>query len=207
MSRRRRGLLFAVLSALAALIAALAVGRHERALSSEEEVRAVVVAATEIEAGERIEPDGLRVRRLPASAIAPEAFEDPSAIAGSRAAIEIPAGAYLLPGLLGRPRRVPGSPGPAPGGATIEISVTGAAALRKGGAVGERVDVLVTRDSQRGLGGRTRIAVTGARLLDLDGGADQERARTATLALGRKDAIRLIEADSYAREIRLIGHR
>jgi Flp pilus assembly protein CpaB len=99
----------------------------------------------------------------------------------------------------------------------VQIAVTGAEALaaQGGDPAGQRVDVVVTTEPGAGAGrGRTYVAAAGVRLLALSQSADQSSADypipageawTATLALTRSQALRLIQAESYARGVRLIG--
>jgi hypothetical protein len=95
----------------------------------------------------------------------------------------------------------------------VEITVTGAGAL---GAATRRVDVVVTTEAGPGGGaGRTYVAARAVDLLDLrpaggDGATDtlpgpSLDSWTATLALTRGEALRLIQAESFARSLRLIG--
>jgi len=78
------------------------------------------------------------------------------------------------------------------------------------------MDVIVTTEPRGASGsGRTYVAASGVRLLslrrspgDASGGADPLSPAAewiATVALTRPQALKLIEAESYAREIRLIG--
>jgi Flp pilus assembly protein CpaB len=99
----------------------------------------------------------------------------------------------------------------------VEIAVTGAEALAAGGEdpIGDHVDVIVTTEPGPGGGhGRTYVAAKGVRLLALsqseDGsGSDYSAAGvaswTATLALTRAQALRLIQAENFARGVRLIA--
>jgi Flp pilus assembly protein CpaB len=104
-----------------------------------------------------------------------------------------------------------------PGRKPVEISVTGAEALGTGGGdpIGARVDVIVTTEPGAGGGnGRTYVAASGVRLLDLsqsdagdgpDYSASSSGSWTATLALTRAQALRLIQAENFARGVRLIA--
>jgi hypothetical protein len=75
--------------------------------------------------------------------------------------------------------------------------------------------VVVTTEAAGLQSGRTYIAAAHVRLLDLRAaagstpgdpvGADIGDAWTATLALTREQALRLIQAESFARSIRLLG--
>ena len=106
-----------------------------------------------------------------------------------------------------------------PGREPVDIAVSAAGALAAAGAdpVGRRVDVIVTTEPGGAAAvGRTYVAAAGVHLLDLRQGGDAGSAAavsaasggagwTATLALTRPQALKLIEAESFAREIRLIG--
>jgi Flp pilus assembly protein CpaB len=98
----------------------------------------------------------------------------------------------------------------------VEISVTGAEALGADGGdeIGTRVDVIVTTESSPTGHGRTYVAASGVRLLalsqaDTGGGSDYSSATagswTATLALTKAQALRLIQAENFARGVRLIA--
>jgi Flp pilus assembly protein CpaB len=111
---------------------------------------------------------------------------------------------------------VPGpKQGPAPelgaGLRPVEISVSGGGALAElGSAKGQRVDVVVTNESSTG-SGKTYIAAANVKLLALEqgGGLGQEGEGApgewlATLAVTREQALRLIDAESFARSVRLL---
>jgi hypothetical protein len=94
----------------------------------------------------------------------------------------------------------------------VEIAVTGAEPLLTAGSARRRaVDVVVTTDDAAG-GGRTYVAAEGVRLLGLRASEDESLGggvaglTLATLALRRAQALRLIRAQSFAREVRLISH-
>jgi Flp pilus assembly protein CpaB len=145
-------------------------------------------------------------------------LSDPRQAIGRAPAAPIPAGAYLLDAQLEHPRnrRRGGRPRLGHGRKPVEISVTGARALASasGGSGAEGVDVIVTSEPGPGGGsGRTYVAVEGVRLLALaesgDSGAGLPgagRPWTATLALTRSQALRLIQAENFARQVRLIPH-
>ena len=96
----------------------------------------------------------------------------------------------------------------------MEIAVVGAGALAGSrGGPGRRVDVVVTTEPTVGAGaGRTFVAARAVGLLDLRPGerrrASSRRAPTAGSRPWRsadREALRLIHAQSFAREVRLIG--
>jgi hypothetical protein len=100
----------------------------------------------------------------------------------------------------------------------VEIAVAGAEALAAGGddPTGMLVDVVVTTEPGPGGEGRTYVAAAGVRLLALLEGAGGDGANDplatagqweATLALTRPQALRLIQAESFARSVRLIAAR
>jgi Flp pilus assembly protein CpaB len=98
----------------------------------------------------------------------------------------------------------------------VQISVTGTEALAATGRdlQGARVDVIVTTEPGPGGGrGRTYVAAEGVELLALSQGADaagvdlpgpSSATSTATLALTRPEALRLIHAQNFARQVVLI---
>ena len=78
-----------------------------------------------------------------------------------------------------------------------------------------RVDVVVTTEPDVGDDGRTFIAAQRVRLLALSetggaGGGEEglgsSPAWSATLALTRDQALRLIQAENFARQVRLMPH-
>jgi Flp pilus assembly protein CpaB len=225
-SRRRRAIGFGAAALVCAGIAAAMASGYRSDLSAQlGALRAVVVARRALAAHRAITPglahDSLELRRVPSRFVPPGALTAAAQALGRAPAGPIPAGAYLLAAQL----RAPGS-GPAaspasavgPGREPVEIAVAGAGALAAAGddPVGERVDVIVTTEPRGAAAtGRTYVAAAAVRLLDLsegggggtiDAGAPAGAGGwTATLALTRRQALKLIEAESFAREIRLIG--
>ena len=224
MSRRGRALAFFTGALVCAVLAAVLAGGYERSVSEQlGELRPVVVASGRLPARRPIEPRdasrSLEVRRVP------ERFAPADALAGVEEAIGLePAaalvpGAYVLAGQLAPPRRRGDTaPDPANGLSPIEIEVSGAGALAAsaGGARPARVDVVVTSEPGPGGRGRTYVASERVELLALaEAGAsapdDDPLAAagtpplyTATLAVGRADALKLIQAENFARQVRLI---
>jgi Flp pilus assembly protein CpaB len=152
----------------------------------------------------------------------PGALSRPEEALGRAPASAIALGSYVLASQLKDPGsgREPRS-GRARIGAgrkPVQITVTGAEALAASGAdpVGARVDVVVTTEPGPGGGsGRTYIAAREVRLLALSQGGDSsvndyspsdDDQWTATLALTKPQALRLIQAESFARGVRLIAH-
>jgi Flp pilus assembly protein CpaB len=189
-------------------------------------LRSVVVAAARIPAHQEIPAkqvdELLQTRRVPARFAPPGALSDPDEAAGRAPAATISAGSYVLASQL----RDPGAGRERPSDHTgiaarrkpVEITVTGADALAASGRdpVGTRVDVVVTTEPGPGGGsGRTYVAAKEVRLLALSQAGDSSASDyaasdgdrwTATLALTKAQALRLIQAESFARAVRLIAH-
>ena len=213
MSRRVRAVGFLLAALLAAVVAAaIANGYGDRVVSGYGELRPVLVAGSDLPAGKAIGPEvagrDLEVRRVPVRFVPPDALAAPAEAVGLIPSAPVPAGSYLLAPQL-RPPRVAG-PVAALGGARrpVEIAVSGAGALEAlgGPAVGSTVDVVVTTEPSGPGDGRTYVAAPGVPLLGLGpaGEGVEGEAATATLGLTRPQALRLIEAESFARRVTLI---
>jgi Flp pilus assembly protein CpaB len=222
MSRRVRAIAFGGAALVCAALAAAMTGGYREDLQTElGPLRPVVVASARIPAhrsipAKRID-ELLEVRRVPTRFAPAGALAIPDQAAGRAPAAAIPAGSYVLAAQLQGPGEHRGSKHNArlgPGRKPVEISVSGAEALAAGGAdpVGARVDVVVTTEPGPGGLGRTYVAAKDVRLLALSesgagagyttSGADQW---IATLALTRSQALRLIQAENFARGVRLIS--
>jgi len=222
MTRRRRAIAFGLLALLCAGLAAAVAGGYGRSLSEQlGELRAVVVAAKDLPAGRplsgRRARESLELRRVPERFAPPGALASPAEAVGREPAARIEAGAYVVASQLELPRRRERrGPRLAAGTSPVEIQVTGAGGLAAAVGEGRRVDVIVTSEPGPGADGRTYVAAEGVELLSLvetgepaadpslDGGA--LATYVATLALTRPQALRLIEAENFARELRLIPH-
>jgi hypothetical protein len=91
----------------------------------------------------------------------------------------------------------------------VEISVSGAEALLSTGSQGReaKVDVVVTAEASAGGPGRTYVAAAAVPLLALGPGSDGPGpggTSAATLALTKRQALRLIAAESFARKLTLL---
>ena len=219
MSPRARAIGFASAAAICAgLAAGASAGRDADAEAQYGPLREVVVATDSIAPGRRLRRDAIadavELRRVPAAFVPPDALTSPAQALGRRPASPIPAGGYLLGSQFVR-----APPGPrrsdrlAPGRRPVELTVGGAAALAGDGG---RVDVVVTTAASAGGGpGRPIVAAAGVRRLDPPPPAEGAppggvapvagEASVATLALSRSQALRLIHAESFARDLRLIG--
>jgi Flp pilus assembly protein CpaB len=227
MSRRARAIAFGAAAFLCAGLAAALTGGYRTDVQSElGPLRPVVVAAARIPAHRAIPAKGvdglLETRRVPSRFAPPGALSAPEQAVGRAPAAAVPAGSYLLTSQL----REPGDdPRPAtnrariaPGRKPVEITVTGAEALAATGKdpVAARVDVVVTTEpGAAGASGRTYVAANDVRLLALSQAGDDSSGGyspsdgehwTATLALTKAQALRLIQAESFARSVRLISH-
>jgi Flp pilus assembly protein CpaB len=214
MSRRRRALGFLLLALLAAATAAaIANGYGASAIRGYGPLRPVVVLAADIAAGRRIGPrqisSDLELRRVPERFTPPGALAAPEEALGLIARAPLPAGSYLLGIQLGierkaqeRTRRLGGDRRP------VEIAVSGADALLSARSdSGSSVDVVVT-DEPTGAGpGRTYVAAAAVPLLALRPGAEGPgpgATAAATLGLTKRQALRLIAAESFARKVTLL---
>jgi Flp pilus assembly protein CpaB len=222
-SRRARAIAFGCAALACAGLAAAIAGGYRRDLESQlGPLRGVVVARGRMPAHRRLRPATARrlleVRRIPERFAPPGALAAPEQAIGRAPSAPIPAGAYVLAAQLresvgGRGRRR--GPKLGAGRRPVEISVTGADALGATGGdpTGSRVDVVVTTEPGPGGGsGRTYVAAEDVTLLALgqanaggsDLGAPQSDSWQATLALTRSQALRLIQAQNFARQVRLI---
>jgi Flp pilus assembly protein CpaB len=214
MSRRRRALGFLLLAAIAAAgAAAIADSYGAGAVRGYGFLRPVVVVDARIAAGQRIGSRelaaNLALRRVPARFAPPSALIAPEEALGLVARAQLPAGSYLLGEQLGIARKGRKT-APRLGGdrRPVEIAVSGADALLAiGPAPGSRVDVVVTSEPAGSGPGRTYVAAARVPLLalrpDAEGpvpGASAE----ATLGLTRRQALRLIAAESFARRVTLL---
>jgi pilus assembly protein CpaB len=199
-------------SVAAAAAAAIANGYGDSVVRGYGELRPVLIAASDLPAGKQIEPEvagaNLEVRRVPVRFAPPGALTDPAEAVGLVPVAAVPAGSYLLAEQL----RPPQSTGPLAGlggdRRPVEIAVSGAGALEALGApsVGSRVDVAVTSEPGGSSDGRTYIAAPAVPLLGLGPGGEglEGETATATLGLTRSQALRLIQAESFARRVTLI---
>lgn len=213
MNRRLRasGFLAAALIA-AATAAAIANGYGDSVASGYGQLRPVLVTSSNLQAGKPIDPavagEVVEVRRVPVRFAPPGALSAPAEAVGLVPSASIPAGSYLLAAQLRPPR--PAAAAAALGGdrRPVEIAVSGAGALEALGVapIGSKVDVVVTTEPSGSGDGRTYVAAPAVPLLDLGPGGEgiEGEAATATLGLTRSQALRLIEAESFARRVTLI---
>jgi len=215
MRHRGRALAFLVLALIAAAAAAaIANGYGSRVARGYGPLRPVVVLDSGLPGGRRIGPrqvaTALAVRRIPARFVPPGALASPAEALGLAPRAGLSAGSYLLAAQLGAPRQRKGRRRGLGGGRRpVEIAVSGVGALLAAGSApgGETVDVVVTGEPSGPGPGRIHVAASGVPLLALRPGregSDPGEGAKATLGLTRRQALRLIAAESFARRITLL---
>lgn len=212
MSRRARAVGF-LLAALGAAVAAAAIaqGYGDRVARGYGELRPVVIATAALSPGKPLDPElvagSLERRRVPLRFLPPGALATPAEALGLAPTAPVPAGAYLLAAQLRPPRTERGSSQMPHGRRPVEIEVGGAGALVAAGVQpgGARVDVLVTTEPTGSGAGRTYLAAPRVPLMALSPSAEGDESRAAaTLGLTRRQALRLIDAESFARRVTVI---
>ncbi len=215
MSRRTRAFAFLGLALLTAAIAAgIADSYGSRVTSGYGPLRQVVVATKSLEADSVLRPVDisveLEVRRVPVRFVPAGTLRDPREAVGLSPTVGLESGSYLVASQLRtRQPRSGQSDRLGPSRSPVEITVSGAEALLAAGAAGAgtKVDVVVTTEPSGGGSGRTYVAVAGVPLLALGPGADGPGpggTAAATLALTKRQALRLIAAESFARKLTLL---
>jgi Flp pilus assembly protein CpaB len=214
-SRRARAVAFALLAAFAAALAAgIADGYGTSVTQGYGPLRPVVIVERGLPASKPLGPAevsaALEVRRVPARFVPPGALAVPEDALGLAPSAAVPAGSYLVAAQL-RPPRPSRSAGVALEGRRrpVEITVSGAEALLAAGPAphGAKVDVVVTTEPSGAGAGRTYVAAAGVPLLALGPGVDGPGpggASAATLGLTKREALRLIAAESFARKLTLL---
>lgn len=215
MSRRARAAVFLAGALLAAgLAAAIADGYGARIARGYGPLRPVVVVSRGLRPGEPLGSKeisaALEVRRVPVRFLPRDALGVPRDALGLAPVSAISPGSYLLASQLRLPgRHDRGIPALAGRRRPVEISVSGAEALLATGASprGTKVDVVVTSEPAGAGPGRTYVAAAGVPLLALGPGADGPGpggSSAAILGLTRRQALRLIAAESFARKLTLL---
>jgi Flp pilus assembly protein CpaB len=213
--RRARALAFLLLAGVAAALAAgIANGYGSSVARGYGPLRPAVVAARDLKGGEELRAadvaSGLEVRRIPARFVPPTTLFAPEEALGLAPVGDVPAGGYLGGDRLRPPAgRDEATTRFGPARHPVEIAVSGAEALLAAGPAprGSRVDVVVTTEPTGAGRGRTYVAAAGVPLLALGPGADGPGpggSAAATLALTKRQALRLIAAESFARRLTLL---
>jgi Flp pilus assembly protein CpaB len=200
--------------AAAALAAAFADSYGSRVARGYGPLRPVVVAVRGLKGGRPLRPEdmesALAQRRVPARFVPAGALRMAPEAIGLMPTTDLPAGSYLVAEQLHPPthgRRAVALVGPQR--RPVEISVSGAEALLSTGTPDRdaKVDVVVTTEASAAGPGRTYVAVAKVPLLALGPGSDGPGpggASAATLALTKRQALRLIAAESFARKLTLL---
>jgi pilus assembly protein CpaB len=215
MSRHKRALSFLLLALLAAGAAAAIAERYGSTVArGYGPLRPVVVLVADLAAGTRLGPaeidSATAVRRVPARFVPADALVSPAEAVGLVTEATLPAGSYLLAAQLDLRRRGAERPdGLSHGRRPVELSVSGAGALLAAGSprAGSRVDVVVTAEATGPGPGRTYVAAASVPLLALGPGAEGTgpgSTAAATLGLTKRQALRLIAAESFARKVTLL---
>jgi Flp pilus assembly protein CpaB len=215
MSRRRRALGFLLLAFVVAGGAAAIADRYgASAVRGYGSLRPVVVVGAPVAAGRRLGPReisaALTVRRVPSRFVPRAALAAPEEALGLVTRATLPAGSYLLGPQLAVARKEKAVPGNLGGDRRpVEIVVTGADALFGAGQgpTGSKVDVVVTSEPGGAGPGRTYVAAPRVPLLGLRPGPEGPGPGTsasATLGLTKRQALRLIAAESFARRVTLL---
>lgn len=217
MRRRTRAIVFAVLALVAAVVgASLIAGYGSRVVGGYGPLRPVVVLRESLPAGKAIGPReasrSLEVRRVPARFAPAGSLSHPGDALGLVLRGPAPGGSYLLAAQLGPPTRAREKGRLGAGRRPVEIAVSGADALfaTGEGSRGRRVDVVITAEPQGPGPGRTYVGASAVPLLAIGPGEDGPApggTAAATLGLTRRQALRLIAAESFARKLTLLPVR
>lgn len=218
MTRRSKAIGFTILAVLCAIASAsIASGYRDSVDEQLGELRTVVVVAEPLSPGRALTrrelERSLELREVPVRFAPPDALVDPGEAFGKKPFAPVPAGSYLLASQLRTPGAGDEPDAPQLGSdlSPVEITVTGAGALAGvAGSPGTRVDVVVAGEPVTGGRARVSVAAADVRLIALEPATPEEATSAggdswnATLALSRPEALKLIEAENFAREVRLI---
>jgi len=208
MTRKRRAMLMLTAAAGAGILAVTLVGGYSSSVAdSYGEMRPVVVLTRGLVPGEvistKVMATSFETRQVPVRFVPTAALSDPAQAVGLVPVGPLPAGSYLTgPGLEPPGSDKPRVPVAGRGRHAVQIAVAGAGALTGSG----RVDVLVTTDNNRG-GGRTAIAARRVPLISIGRSGQSEVGpglTEVTLGLTRRQAIRLVDAETFARRITVL---
>jgi len=216
---RRRAAVFAGLAVLCAVLSATAAARNDAGVSDQlGELRSVVVVEQRIPRGTHFDARTLErslgSREVPLRFLPPDRLEDPALALGSRSVAAIPPGSYLTASLLRQ--RAPeqegaADPGIGAGLRPVEVEVSGGSGEGLP-AAGSRVDVLAADEPGSTSNPRVHVLARAVPLLAIEPARPDELdpdpdtgGWIATLALDRRQSLDVIEADNYAREVRLLS--
>jgi pilus assembly protein CpaB len=199
------------LAAVCAGLAASFVNQYANDVSAQVgPLQPVVVARRDVPHGTLVTPaiarTALEQRRVPLRFAPPRSLRAPRDALGYRTLASLATGDYVGEAQLGTPRRAP-RPRGRQSGRLVEVAVTGARTLASALRPGALVDVLVTTDGDSG-SPRTYLALQRLQLIDFrDSPGTQARDgadATATVRVTLRQAVTLIAAQNFAREVRVV---
>ena len=210
MTRRRRGMLMLGLAVVCAGLAVSLVNEYARDVSAQVgPLEHVVVARRDLPRGTLVTPEiahsALAERRVPLRFAPPRSLRAPGEAVGYRVLTPLSAGDYVGEAQLGRPRRRRHDD-PTRSGRLVEVAVTGANTIGPALRPGALVDVLVTTAAHSG-SPRTYLALQRLELVDFrdsSPAAGEAADATATLRTTLRQAVTLIAAQNFAREVRVV---
>jgi len=195
MTRRRRATVLLALAGALGLLSATHMSRREAALRAQlGPLTEIVVARSDLKAGATLELDDLGVRELPARYAPPGEPAFDTALAGHKLAVPVPAGGAVTADLLEREPQTPASLVKR-GERAVDVLASGSV------EAGARVDVVVSTDK------RTQLALQNVEVLEAHPAAAKEDSGprvAATLRVSAPDAVYLVAAQSFARDVRLL---
>jgi len=208
-SRGRRAFLLVGAAVVAAgLGIALVSGYSASVTETYGQLRSVVVVTRTVEAGELVSPKLLatrtEVRQVPARFVPAGSISRSSLALGYEVVGGLAAGSYLTRGALRRPGSdKPDRPRVGRGRVPVELTVSGAGVISGAGRI---VDVLVTDEGRIGGRGKTRVAARRVPLIAVSGPDPDSGAGLSKVVLGltRRQAIELIDAESFARRLTIL---
>lgn len=197
MTRRRRAAVLLALAGVLGTLSATHMSRREAALRAQVGPSVeVVVARTDLKAGQSLELSDLGLRSLPAryAPAGEPAFAE--ALAGHKLAVPVVAGGAVTSALLQHEQPTPQS--------LVERGERAVDVLASGSVeAGARVDVVATTDK------RTRVLMQNVEVLAAKPAAaakeDSGPRVSATLRVSATDAIVLVAAQSFAQDVRLLA--
>ncbi|MDA0182011.1 SAF domain-containing protein [Solirubrobacter phytolaccae] len=194
MTRRRRATVLLALALVLGALSATHMSRREAALEAQlGPLTEVVVARTDLPAGRTLQLADLGVRALPARYAPAGEPVFAAALAGRKLAVPVVAGGAVTAELIARD---PEEPPVKRGERAVDVVASGNV------TAGARVDVVVTTDKQ------TRLALQAVEVLAAKPAAAKEGGGprvAATLRVPVTDAVYLVAAQEYARDVRLLA--
>ncbi|MGA2965442.1 MAG: Flp pilus assembly protein CpaB [Terriglobales bacterium] len=208
MNRSRLLMIGGLALAIGLLVAFSVYGRLRTSAGSASNERGapVVVAASDILAGAKLEARDVRVVTLPLSAVPPGAISDPAKVVGRGAVLPVSKGEFILPNKLASLEAGAGLPSLIPAGMrAVSVRVNDVVSVAGFVQPGTRVDVLATGNSANGTERQTvtvlenvRVIAVGGSLLERLTGGEQS-APVITLLVSPDDAQKLALASQEGR--------